>query len=75
MISVLDRSDEGFMEVRVDEPDYKDRFFISAEIFKRAYSMDGGDNLRSVARARMNYFMEHPDDKMAWDSYLVVNKI
>lgn len=74
MISVIDHSEEGYMSVVIDEPDYKDEFEISAQIYKEAYVMDGGDNLRSICFARMKYFKEHPEDKMAWDSYLTLRK-
>lgn len=75
MISVIDKSNDGHMEVIVDEPDYKDRFFISAEIYKKGFVMDGGDRLRQLCLDRMMFFEKHPEEKMAWDSYLTVNKL
>ena len=73
MIQVIDKSQDGVMEIFVDEPDYKDHFEISAEIFKHAYVMDGGDNLRSVCLARQRFFAEHPEEKLAWDSQWVLS--
>lgn len=71
MIMVVDHSAEGYMEVNIDEPDYKDHFCISSEIYKVSYIMDGGDNLRSVCLGRQDWFKDHPQEKMERDSLWV----